>query len=175
MVVSVALTFALFEVAARACRGFRYLAAAAHRVLPPPLLPVLLIRPSGLQLQQWSWTVAPGVLKHTHLDPIACNSESASLPSLCSAGAQMVTKDQSSVQSLSGYIEACVLPCAHHIDTGIFPFCVECVCAECVWSRLGSSAAAGLSYTPSLVGTRLPCAAVSRLAGWMSHVMSLRG
>jgi len=55
---------------------------------PPPLLPVLLLCPSGL-LQQWRlglWTVASGVLQHTHPDHIACRECIVIAPvSLCRA------------------------------------------------------------------------------------------
>jgi len=97
---------------------------------PPPLLPVLLLCPSGL-LQQWRlglWTVASGVLQHTHPDHIACR-ECIVIAPVTSAGRS--GDDQSSVRycALPGYngTRACVHLCASTQEYSYSGVCAECV------------------------------------------------
>lgn len=110
------------------CGGF------AAAVLPsPPLLPVLLLCPFGLQLQQWSWTVGLGVLQHTHAGLIACR-ECIVIAPVPQQGVVVATKAACRTLHCLGILRHVCL-CVRapvRIDQEYIILILECVCAECV-------------------------------------------
>lgn len=116
-----------------------------------------------------------GVCCNTHIPGSHCMQRVHPWRSCAQRARRWWRPDQSSVQSLPGYIEAraCTLLCAT-INPRKLLFCGVCVPSVCM-EQAACFVAVRLSYPPGLARPRLPMCSGGRLAGsWLSRAASER-